>query len=216
MDFGSPVTPQAPQGVAACTNCHGPLAAEQLYCPQCGRAAAGVSYRGPAVIAAIATFFLVVGGGVALASWGSIQSQGASGIAADIAGPLVNDLLGGIGSEQIDLISGGGGGASWTVVIAFLAGSLLAFAACFFLLGALIWFLVRWAPRNRAKDAYVRAQPSLDRAREQAAPAARQAAQRSATVAREEIAPRVADGARKSRDAAQKALEKRRARKAGQ
>lgn len=205
-----------PTPTAACTNCHGPLASGQQYCPQCGRAASGVSYRGPIVIGAIATFFLLVGGGVALASWSTISSQGASGIAADIAGPLVNDLLGGIGSDQIDLISGGGGGASWTVVIAFLAGSLFAFAACFFLLAALIWFLVLWAPRHRAQDAYVKAQPSIDRAREQAAPVARKAAATTRTVAREEVAPRVAEGARKSRDAAQRALEKRRARRDGQ
>lgn len=201
---------------AMCKHCDSELVAATRFCPHCGLSQTRRSYRGPIVLAVIATLLIVLGGGVGAATFSAMSADGFSGELADWAGPAINEVLAASGSSEIELIEGSGGGADTWVLVAFLAGVLVGLFGLFLACIAAFWAIVRGQAGRRTSAAYARSQPAIGTARTQATAQverARPHVERAVHRGRTEVAPKVAEGARRGRTAVTEALERRRQRR---
>ncbi len=116
-------------------------------------------YRGPRRVLTSGAIALIVGFPAALASFSTVQGQGASGFLLSTASPAINLGFRTVGLGQIKAPEGGAG-ASAMLVGTFIVGAILTALGMFLLVSGAIWMTARYSPRKRGADLYRHASPA--------------------------------------------------------
>lgn len=188
---------------SACRHCNAELQDQPAFCGSCGNAIARRSYRGPRRLGIAGLLLAILGGVIAVAAFSTVQVKGVPALAADLLSPTVNQALTTAGADQIELAASGSG-ASFGLVIAFIAGTMALGLGLALLMMAGAWTLVRLKPLRHRRDVAERSRSAAAATAraghahaQRTAPKLENAARQGGATARDTVAPRVGQAARR-------------------